>query len=32
VQTDGRVAQGYGPVVKAGAPVVMSTRETSTIR
>jgi hypothetical protein len=24
--------QGYGPVVKAGQPVVMSTREASTIR
>jgi hypothetical protein len=31
-QDQGRVAQGYGPVVKAGAPVVMSVRETSTIR
>jgi hypothetical protein len=30
--TDGRVAQGYGPVIKAGAPVLMSTRDTSTIR
>jgi hypothetical protein len=32
MQNEGRVAQGYGPVIKAGAPVVMTVRENSAIR
>jgi hypothetical protein len=32
MQSQGRIAQGYGPVVKAGTPVVMTVRETSAIR
>ncbi|MEA2953664.1 MAG: hypothetical protein QOJ96_3184 [Alphaproteobacteria bacterium] len=31
-QPEGRVAQGSGPIVRAGQPVVLSTRETTTIR
>ena len=32
METYGPAAQGYGPVVKAGQPVVMTTRDISTIR
>lgn len=32
LQSEGRVAQGYGPVIKAGAPVVVSTRDAATVR
>jgi hypothetical protein len=31
-QSSGRMAQGYGPVIKAGGPVIVGAQTTSSIR
>jgi hypothetical protein len=31
-QSEGKIAQGYGPVVKAGGPMLITARDVPTIR